>query len=179
MIAACPALPLLRAFPRNATGGAPMPLSRLASLSFALIAGLGIATVFAQDVVVDPKIASMSVDEKVAARQAAMKEDGKELKAIGRTLGPDSAKVAALVLQNMTNFPALFADGATNDKSEALPIIWTEYDKFSAIFTKGQDTARAMLAAAQKNDATAYGASLKTLAGVCKQCHDTYREDTD
>ena len=156
-----------------------MPIYKLAALSFALIAGLGVATVFAQDVVVDPKIASMTADEKVAARQAAMKEDGQQLKASGKATGADAVKIATIVLQNMTNFPALFADGATNDKSEALPIIWTEYDKFSAIFTKGQDASRAMLVAAQKGDAAGYQASLKALAGVCKECHDTYREDTD
>ena len=48
------------------------------------------------------------------------------------------------VIQNFTNFPALFADGATNDKSEALPIIWTEFDKFSAIFDKGRAAAEDM-----------------------------------
>jgi len=51
-----------------------MPMTRLAAISFAAIAALGTVAVFADDLpVVDPAIATMTADQKVAARQAAMK----------------------------------------------------------------------------------------------------------
>ncbi len=158
-----------------------MPIAKLATLSFALIAALGAAAVFAQDtaVVVDPAIAGMTADQKVKARQAAMKEDGRLLKGASKASGADAVKIATAVLQNMTNFPALFAGGATTDQSEALLVIWTEFDQFSALFAKGQDASKAMLTAAQSGDTAGYQASIKALGGLCGQCHDKYREDTD
>ena len=127
-------------------------------------------------VVVDPAIAAMTADQKVEARQAAMKEDGKTLKGAAGLTGQDAVTAATTVLQNMTNFPALFADGATNDKSEALPIIWQEFDKFTAIFAAAQADAVKMRVAAASGDAAAYADSLKALGQTCGECHQTYRK---
>ena len=155
-----------------------MPTTRLAVLSFALLAGLGAAAVFAEDaaIVIDPSIAGMSADQKVAARQEAMKTDGKILRGSGSATGADAVKIATTVLQNMTNFPALFADGATNSKSKALPVVWQQFDDFSGLFGKGQETAKAMLAAAKSGDSAGWQTSLKTMAGLCGDCHQQYRE---
>ena len=154
-----------------------MPITKLAPLSLAFVAVLGIAAVFAQDATVDPKIAGMTADQKVSARQAAMKADGKALKAaLTGATGQDAIDAAQTLVQNFTNFPALFADGATNDKSEALPIIWTEFDKFSAIFNDDAAQAKLMLAAAKSGDKAGYVAAGKAIAGSCDKCHATYRE---
>ena len=156
-----------------------MSLPKLALLSFAALLALGTIATLADDppkIVVDPAIASMTADQKVEARQNAMKEDGGVLKG-ARDLTGDAA-VAAMdkVIQNFTNFPALFADGATNNKSEALPIIWTEFDKFTALFDKGRTAAEDMRTAALAGDQAKYLASFKTIAGVCGECHGTYRK---
>jgi cytochrome c556 len=154
-----------------------MPITKLATLSLAVIATLSVGAVFAQDVTVDPKIAGMSNDELVAARQEAMKEDGKALKAaFSGATGQDAIAAAQTLLQNFTDFPALFKEGATNDKSKALPIIWTEFDKFSAIFAGDAAQAKLMLAAAQGGDMAGYTAAAKAIGGSCGECHQTYRQ---
>lgn len=153
-----------------------MPLTKLASLSFASILALGVLAVFAEDMpVVDPSIASMTVDQKVEARRAAMKEDKDLLGGAFKATGKDAVDIANKVLQNFTNFPALFADGATNDQSHALPVIWDEFDKFTAIIDKGKADLVDLRQAATDGDQTKYVASLKALGGVCGECHETYR----
>ena len=140
---------------------------------------LGSMTVFADEALppVDPAIAAMTADQKVEARQKAMKEDGGLLRAAAKATGDDAVKAATTVLQNFVNFPALFADGATNAKSEADPKIWTEFDKFSDIFKAGQQDATKMIAAAKAGDQAAYQDAFKSLGQKCFQCHQTYRVD--
>ncbi len=156
-----------------------MPLPKLTALAFASLAALGTVAALADDlpaVTVDPSIATMTADQKVEAREAAMKEDGKLLRGAKDATGQDAVELTTKVLQNFTNFPALFADGATNDKSEALPIIWTEFDKFTAIFDKGRAEVEAMRTAAAAGDQATYLTHLKALGGVCGECHQTYRK---
>jgi cytochrome c556 len=142
-------------------------------------AGLAVLTLsaiaFAQDVVVDPAIATMSNDQLVAARQAAMKEDGMLLRGAGQATGEEAVKIATTVLQNFTNFPALFKEGSITADSHALPIIWEQWDAFDGLFVKGQGVVKEMLTAAQAGDTAAYGTALKTLGGICGECHMTYR----
>lgn len=158
-----------------------MPMSRkLAALTLSALFGLGSIAALAQglpDIKVDPAIAGMSADQKVEARQAAMKQDGKLLRGARDARGDDAVKIATTVLQNFTNFPALFADGATNAKSEALPVVWEQFDQFTALFDKGRTAAADMLLAAQAGDDAKYQASLRTLSRVCGDCHGTYRID--
>jgi cytochrome c556 len=146
------------------------------SLAFAAMAALIATFAFAQDMpVVDPAIASMSVDELVAARQAAMKEDGMMLRNAGDATGEDAVKIATTVLQNFINFPALFREGSLNDKSHALPIIWEQWDHFEGLLKTGQAAAADMQAAAESGDTATYGEALQTLGGLCRECHQTYR----
>lgn len=155
-----------------------MPLPKLTALVFASIAALGTFAALADDLplpVVDPAIAGMTADQKVDARQAAMKEDGMLLRGAPQMSGQDAVDLTTKVLQNFTNFPALFADGATNDKSKALPLIWTEFDKFTAIVDKGKADLVAMRTAALSGDQDTYLASFKALGGVCGECHQSYR----
>ena len=155
-----------------------MPPTKLAVLAFTALAALGSVTVFADDsapITVDPAIATMTADQKVAARQAAMKQDGGLLRGAMKASGADAAKIATTVLQNFTNFPALFADGATNGKSDALPIIWTQFDQFTAIVDEGKLAATKMREAALSGDQGLYLDSFKALAATCSECHQTYR----
>jgi len=101
---------------------------------------------------------------------------GKTLKGAKDLTGAEAVAAATTVLQNMTNFPALFADGATNDKSGASPLIWQEFDKFTAIFVEAQADATKLRVAAASGDAATYAASLKALGQVCGECHQTYRK---
>ena len=155
-----------------------MPSPKLAVLAFAALVALGTVSALADDaapVVVDPAIASMTVDQKVEARQKAMKEDGSVLHGAMKASGADAAKIATTVLQNFTNFPALFADKATNSKSDALPIIWTQFDQFTAIVDEGKLAASKMREAALSGDKGLYADSFQALAATCNECHQTYR----
>ena len=155
-----------------------MPMPRIAALSIAAIVAFGTLAAFADDIVVDPAIASMTADQKVDARQALMKDNGGTLKSLfsGAVTGDAAVAAATKLVQNFTNLPALFADGATNDKSEALPLIWTEFDKFTAESDKAKALAVALVEAVKTGDAAAIGAAAKPLGGVCGECHQTYRK---
>jgi cytochrome c556 len=149
------------------------------SLAFLPLAGLvAFATLsIAQDApVVDPAIAGMTVDQLVDARQAAMKEDGMLLRESGGATAERRVEIATHILQNFTNFPALFREGSINDKSEALPVIWEQWDAFSALLAKGQGYATELLAAANAGDDAAWGATLKNFGGLCGECHREYRK---
>ena len=152
------------------------------SLAFALLAVIVTLTTLAiaQDMpVVDPTITTMSNDELVAARQAAMKEDGRLLNGASVARGDDAIKSATIMLQNFTNFPALFREGSITYKSHALPIIWEQWDQFEGLLKKGQAAAADMQARAEADDHEGYAGALQTLGGLCKQCHETYRQPGD
>jgi len=126
---------------------------------------------------VDPAIASMTPEQKVAAREAAMKEDGKLLQAAAKA-GPGKDAVAAIdkVLQNFTNFPAWFSADTKDTKSLAQPVVWTQFDQFTAIFDKGKTALLAWRAAAAPGgDPAAFKAAIGPVGGVCGECHQTYR----
>lgn len=154
-----------------------MQLTKFAVSGLAALAVVAIAAVaIAQDVVVDPAIASMTPDQKVAARQAAMKQNGGVLKTAGTLTGADAAAAADSLIQSFTNFPALFpADTNGVAGTEAKAEIWTNIDAFNAIFAKSLDGAKAMKAAAEAGDTAAYGAALKTIGGTCGECHQQFR----
>ena len=157
----------------------PHALSKPAIFAAAAVMLLGSLSVFADDALpaVDPAIAAMTADQKVEARQKAMKEDGGILRQAAKATGGDAVAIATKVLQNFVNFPALFADGATNDKSKADPKIWQEFDKFTDIFKAGQLDAGKMIAAANAGDQAAYQDAFKSLGQRCFQCHQTYRTE--
>jgi cytochrome c556 len=153
-------------------------LSKPAILAAAGLMLLGSLAAFANTLpAVDPSIATMTADQKVEARQKAMKEDGGILRQAAKATGDDAVKIATTVQQNFVNFPALFADGATNSKSSADPKIWQEFDKFADIFKAGQQDLDKMIVAAKAGDEAAYKDAFKSLGGRCFECHQTYRTE--
>lgn len=155
-----------------------MPFTKLAFSTFAAVLLLAAHGALAEDapVTVDPAIAGMTVDQMVEARQAAMKQDGGILRGAAGLTGDEAVAAARTLLQNFTNFPALFPEGSITDKSNALPIIWENFDDFSAIFAKDAATSQAMLVAAQTGDTAGYTAAVKAIGASCGECHQTYRK---
>jgi cytochrome c556 len=153
-----------------------MSLTRFAAI---LAAGAMAATlaagVVAQDVAVDPAIATMTPEQLVEARQAAMKEDGGILRGAKDLTGADAVAATDTLIKNFTNFPAQFPEGSIVGDSKALPVIWEEFDAFSAIFAKALQGSKDMRAAAEAGDATAYVAALEVIGGTCGECHQKYR----
>lgn len=151
-----------------------MSLSRVTAFALAGMMTLGIATSgLAQDV--DPAIASFTPEQAVEARKAAMKENGGVLKNAGGLSGADAVAAADTVIKNFTNLPHLFPENSVVGDSKALPVIWENFDDFTSRFAAGLEAAKAMKVAAEAGDAAAYAASLKTIGGLCGQCHETYR----
>jgi cytochrome c556 len=148
-------------------------------LFLALAATLAIgAAALAQDapaVVVDPAIATMSNDQLVEARQAAMKQDGMALRGAANLAGDEAVAAATILLQNFTNLPDLFKEGSATDKSKAQPAVWENWDDFKGRFDADAAAAARMLAAAKSGDTAVYTAAVDELGQSCGACHQTYR----
>jgi cytochrome c556 len=157
-----------------------MLLRPLAVLSLTGVLATFACAVIADDAptfTVDPAIAAMTADQKVDARRQAMKDDGRALKAALSASPADAVKRIDTALQNFTNFPALFADGATNAKSSADPQIWKEFDTVTALFDKGKTDLLTARAAAAVGDTAALKQAIVAVSGVCSDCHNTYRDE--
>ncbi|HWA17839.1 MAG TPA: cytochrome c [Devosia sp.] len=155
-----------------------MPLSKITAIAAVIALTAISASAPAQTlptVVVDPAIATMTNDELVKARQDAMKEDGGILRTAAALTGDDAVAAATTLLQNFTNFPALFREGSITPDSHALPIIWQQWDEFEGIFKDAQLGATKMLEAALAEDDLAYGDAVRGLTQICGECHQTYR----
>src|SRR5262245_11571445 len=128
-----------------------MKLRTLTALTLAglVVAGLAAGTI-AQDV--DPAIAGMTPEQLVDARQEAMKQNGGILRNLGTLSGAEAVAALDTVIQNFTNFPALFAEGSIVGDSKALPLIWEEKDAFDAIFAGAKEQAMKAKAAAEAGD---------------------------
>jgi cytochrome c556 len=132
-----------------------------------LVTGAGIA--FAQGDVVNQ-------------RQTILKTFGGALRDSGAMLrgeAPfDLAKVKASLATFKTGSPqlgALFPDASlTATGSKALPLIATERDKFTAIFTKL--TADATAAETSITDEASFKAEMGKVLGNCGACHRVYRQ---
>jgi cytochrome c556 len=150
-----------------------MPLTKIFAAAFAGLLSLGAAATVLADTPLSP-------DQAVAARQAAMKADGRALRGANDFTGAKAIAALTIVEQNYTKLPGLFPKDSITGKSIALPIIWTEFDKFSAIFKQGADAATDGIAAVKAGDMVKYKADIKTIAATCDSCHMTYRaKDND
>jgi cytochrome c556 len=151
-----------------------MSLNRITAFALAGMMTLGLAAGgMAQDV--DPAIAAYTPEQAVEARQVAMKENGGTLKAAGTLTGAEAVAAADTLIKNFINLPHLFPEGSIVGDSKALPAVWENFDDFTGRFAAGLEAAKAMKVAAEAGDAAAYGASMKTIGGLCGQCHETYR----
>ena len=144
---------------------------KLTKVSVLVLAGLISATTAAAVFADTP----LTADQAVAARQAAMKADGRALRGSDALTGDKAIAVLTTVQDNYTKLPALFIKDSITAKSEALPAIWDNFDKFSAIFKKGADAATDGIAAINAGDTAKYQADIKIIGSTCNECHDTYR----
>ncbi len=145
-----------------------MPLTKITAVALAGLLSLGaVATVLAD--------APLTAEQAVAARQAAMKQDGRALKGSINLTGDKAIAVLTMVEQNYTKLPDLFPKDSVTGKSIALPIIWTQFDKFSAIFKQGADAAADGIAAVKAGDMAKYKADIQAIGATCDSCHMTYR----
>lgn len=91
----------------------------------------------------------------------------------------DLAKAQAagqIVADKAALIPGLFPEGTNAGKSEALPIIWTDWAGFTAAANLLGERASVLASAEnQKAAGAAFGGMIK----ACGGCHKTYRLDDD
>ncbi len=77
------------------------------------------------------------------------------------------------IADGAAKLPSLFPDDSKEGDTKALPIIWTEKDKFVAIYAKlGSDATAAM---ASIKDEASFKAEIPKVFANCGTCHQTYR----
>ena len=118
--------------------------------------------------------ATMSDAQLVAARVAAMKEDGAILRGAKSLSGDAAVKAATTILKNFTNFPSLFRPNSITPDSRATPKIWANWADFTSRLAAEKANAQAMLAAAKAGDKKAYEAAINALKAPCSDCHLAY-----
>ena len=92
---------------------------------------------------------------------------------------PFDAKVAAenaALVETLSRLPwAAFGPGTDKGETRALPVIWTEQDKWQQAIARLQTDAAALNAAAKTGDLDAIKKASGALGQSCKACHDNFR----
>ncbi len=71
----------------------------------------------------------------------------------------------------------LFPPATRTGKTDALPRIWEETDKFQKATEAGKAATAQLREAIRNGDKAAIGKSLKAVGDSCKGCHDRYRKE--
>lgn len=119
----------------------------------------------------------------VKQRMESMKIISDSLKQIGAimkgeaTFNVKTVQASATTIATHANsIPKLFPEGTTGHPSEALPAIWTDWERFTAIATKLGEDAHAMSSAASSaTDITGIRDELVAVGRSCKACHQDFR----
>jgi cytochrome c556 len=116
----------------------------------------------------------------IEARKAILKTFGAAVREPGLMLRGeaafDLAKVQATLkvfAEGAPKLPALFPANSQTGDTKALPAIWTEQDKFNAIFTKL--AADSTAAGAAIKDEASFKTEMPKVLGNCGACHNAYR----
>lgn len=117
----------------------------------------------------------------VAARMHAMADIGREAKLLGQMSKREipfdrgaAREASAEIGRRAGEIGALFAVEATDPKSEALPVIWRNFDAFRA---EAESLRLAARAAALGIDAQEdLSGALTGIGKACGSCHQTYRK---
>ncbi len=87
------------------------------------------------------------------------------------------ASEAASINSWSKKLTSLFPEGSNQHPSEALNLIWQEFDQFEIRAEKQMDASELLHNAALARDAKAATKAFSELAKSCKACHEDYRED--
>jgi cytochrome c556 len=107
---------------------------------------------------------------------------------------PFDADKAAQAMTDISNVPdkyvTLFPKGTehggaadqqianADDRSQAKPEIWEDFDKFKATAQKLKDASTKAAGAAKQGQGN-FTAAFNDMTKVCKECHETFREKID
>ena len=123
--------------------------------------------------------ASLSVADVIDDRKAGFRSNVTALKAIRAAMNEGDAATVAQNAEKIADWFAVmteyFPEGSGNGNTNARPEIWTEWDKFTALATASEKTARDLAANASMGDMDAIPQGFKVVAGTCKTCHQSFK----
>ena len=139
--------------------------------TFAAILALGLATAV-------PLAHAGSHADPVNDRMQLMKTVGAQTKILGTIAkgefdGAAVQAAAATLAEAAAMIPAKFESNAMNAESEALPLIWENFEDFTA---KGMMLEAGAKLAMAATDGASLGAAMGQIGGSCKACHADYRK---
>lgn len=148
------------------------------------VTALALTGAFAALFTIAPAIDSQAADASnptVQARMDLMKTIGAQTKILGNmakgTTAFDAAAAqaaATTMAEAAAEIPAKFEPQEDDPASEAKPIIWDQWDDFTA---KAMDLETAASAAAGSiTDQASIGPAMGQIGAACKACHSVYRE---
>ena len=119
----------------------------------------------------------------VKSRMDVMSSIAKSMKAIGAMMKGEAAFDAGVVKSSATeiakhakHIPHLFPEGSNKKPTEALPAVWTDWEKFTKIAVDMDAAAQALAGAAEAATGPGdIGAQLGALGNTCKACHSDFR----
>lgn len=86
------------------------------------------------------------------------------------------ARNAGTIMDTAAKIPDMFPTHSLHEPSEALPAIWQEWDKFSALSVRLGDEAKKLQVTAQGGDRQAITRQFARLGKACSACHTDFRK---
>ncbi|MBT3204236.1 MAG: cytochrome c [Gammaproteobacteria bacterium] len=133
-----------------------------------------------------PAIAHKGATGVVKERMDLMDETGKNMKAIkGMMKGKiafDSQKMtehAESIRQASTHIKMVFPEGSLKGKSEALPAIWKNWEKFSMLTERLTAESTKLKEVAGNSDRRSIMKQFAKVGKTCRNCHTDFRKKKD
>jgi cytochrome c556 len=86
-----------------------------------------------------------------------------------------AARAADFIASAAPMLSTAYIEGSITSDSAALPKIWEDWQEFSDLLARFQSEAKT-LGEVDASDQVAMAEQIKNTGGVCKQCHDTYKD---
>ena len=133
-----------------------------------------------------PIKAALMGEAAIKARVSAMKDNGKNMKAIqgfvkeGKGSAADVAKHASAVAATAKKIPGLFPKGSgrgdfSDKETRALPVIWTDWAGFEKASKTLETAAEKLATVAKAGDKDAIGKQVAEVGKACGGCHKAFR----
>ena len=129
-----------------------------------------------------PQSVTIETDKLVAGRRAGFWMSAATLAAAMNNAekGEDARTLmfGARVLNNWSKaMPGLFPEGAVNEKSMALPTVWSDREGFDAAAAVYQAKTAELVELAKAGDTETFKTQINELHNTCAACHKKYRKE--
>src|SRR3954470_3212818 len=145
--------------------------------------GVAVVVALSLGAVAGAALAQAKPEQLVRQRQAVMILQGKyfgPLAGMAQGKAPYNADIVkrnAAFLDNLTRMPWDTFDPATKDvKSNALPAIWEQQDKFKEATSRLENEAQKLYQVSQSGDENAVKAQIGAVGKACGGCHESFRQ---